>query len=155
VLSNKRVRSQGEGVVQCGHFADKRGFFKCKWCIRCFLVQQLYQTYGVSARTGKGGLASANILKTKGEEINFSRFYADVFYEWPKSQYKKVILHFLSFVSIFLKSNLRYTRLRKAHTIKVATVASRWQRVGDLIGSGFERHTPAPEANVSPLLLII
>jgi len=26
------------------------------------------------------------------------------------------------------------------HTIKVATVASRWQRVGDLIGSGFEPH---------------
>jgi len=29
----------------------------------------------------------------------------------------------------------------KAHTIKVATVASRWQRVGDLIDSGCEPHT--------------
>jgi len=29
----------------------------------------------------------------------------------------------------------------KAHTMKVATVASRWQRVVDLIGSGFEPHT--------------
>jgi len=29
----------------------------------------------------------------------------------------------------------------KAHTIKVATLASRWQRMGDLIGSGFEPHT--------------
>jgi len=28
----------------------------------------------------------------------------------------------------------------KAHTIKVATVSSRWQRMGDLIGSGFEPH---------------
>jgi len=29
----------------------------------------------------------------------------------------------------------------KAYTIKVATVVSCWQRVGDLIGSGFEPHT--------------
>jgi len=29
----------------------------------------------------------------------------------------------------------------KAHTIKIATVASRWQRVGDLIGAGFEPHS--------------
>jgi len=28
----------------------------------------------------------------------------------------------------------------RAHTIKVATVASRWQRVGDLIGSGYLPH---------------
>jgi len=31
----------------------------------------------------------------------------------------------------------------KAHTIKVATVASRWQRVGDLIGSGIKVATVA------------
>jgi len=31
--------------------------------------------------------------------------------------------------------------LRQGHTIKVTTVASRWQRVGDLIGSRFEPHT--------------
>jgi len=59
--------------------------------------------------------------------------------------------------NISKKSNLYYTRLipfsgvtseqcpsprlcAKAHTIKVATVASRWQRMGDLIGSGFEPH---------------
>jgi len=29
----------------------------------------------------------------------------------------------------------------KAHTIKVAMVASRWQCVGDFIGSRFESHT--------------
>jgi len=29
----------------------------------------------------------------------------------------------------------------KAHILKVATVANRWQHVGDLIGSGFEPHT--------------
>jgi len=56
------------------------------------------------------------------------------------------------------KSNLYYTRLilfrvsrvsgthlrgfaPLAHTSKVAAVASRWQRVGDLIGSEFEPHT--------------
>jgi len=33
--------------------------------------------------------------------------------------------------------------LRQGPHIKVATVASRWQRVGDLIGSGFEPHTPS------------
>jgi len=31
--------------------------------------------------------------------------------------------------------------LRQGPHIKVAAVASRWQRVGDLIGSGFEPHT--------------
>jgi len=31
--------------------------------------------------------------------------------------------------------------LRQGPHIKVATVASRWQRVGDLTGSGFETHT--------------
>jgi len=30
--------------------------------------------------------------------------------------------------------------LRQGPHIKVATVASRWERVGDLIGSGFEPH---------------
>jgi len=29
----------------------------------------------------------------------------------------------------------------KAHTAKVAAVATRWERVGDLIGSRFEPHT--------------
>jgi len=29
----------------------------------------------------------------------------------------------------------------KAHIIKVATLASCWQRMGDLIGSGFKLHT--------------
>jgi len=29
----------------------------------------------------------------------------------------------------------------RENTSKVAAVASRWQRVGDLIGSGFESHT--------------
>jgi len=31
--------------------------------------------------------------------------------------------------------------LRQSHTIKVATVASCWQRMGDLISLGFEAHT--------------
>jgi len=31
--------------------------------------------------------------------------------------------------------------LHQGPHIKVATVASRWQRVGDLIGSEFETHT--------------
>jgi len=30
---------------------------------------------------------------------------------------------------------------RAGHTLKVAEVASRWQRMGDLIESGFEPHT--------------
>jgi len=33
------------------------------------------------------------------------------------------------------------TAYARAHTIKIATVADRWQRVGDLIGSGFKPHT--------------
>jgi len=34
-----------------------------------------------------------------------------------------------------------YASWRKDPHIKVTAVASRWQRVGDLIGSGFEPHT--------------
>jgi len=41
----------------------------------------------------------------------------------------------------------------KAHTIKVPTVASHWQRMGDLIGSGMNPIPPAPETNVLPLVL--
>jgi len=123
-------------------------------------VQQLwvFQSNGVSERTGKSGLASANILKTKGGGNQFSRFYADVFYERPKSKNNKVILHFLYFILIFFffkKSSLYSLTLlsgtsdlcpspwlyTKAHIIKVATVVSRWQRVGDLIGSGLERYS--------------
>jgi len=36
---------------------------------------------------------------------------------------------------------LNSATLRQASHIKVAAVASRWQRVGDLIGSGFEPRT--------------
>jgi len=38
--------------------------------------------------------------------------------------------------------------LRQGPHIKVAAMASRWQHVGDLIGSGFKPISPAPEANV-------
>jgi len=34
-----------------------------------------------------------------------------------------------------------YAALRQASHIKVATAASRWQRVEDLIGSGFDPYT--------------
>jgi len=40
------------------------------------------------------------------------------------------------------KSNLHYTRLI------LFPVASRWQRVGDLIGSGFEPHTSRTRSEV-------
>jgi len=42
--------------------------------------------------------------------------------------------------------------LPQGPNIKVAGVASRWQRVGDLIGSGFVLLTSAPEADVLPLV---
>jgi len=41
----------------------------------------------------------------------------------------------------------------KVHTIKIAMVASRWQCMGDLIGSGLNPIPPAPEVNILPLLL--
>jgi len=40
----------------------------------------------------------------------------------------------------------------KAHTIKVAMVASRWQRVGYLIGSRFEPHTSRTRSELLPLV---
>jgi len=38
--------------------------------------------------------------------------------------------------------------LRQGPQFKAAAVASRWQRVGDLIGSEFEPIPPVPEADV-------
>jgi len=45
--------------------------------------------------------------------------------------------------------------LRQSPHIHASTVASCWQCVGDLIGSGFEPHTPVPEANILPLVDLI
>jgi len=39
-------------------------------------------------------------------------------------------------------------------THKFAAVASRWQHVGDLIGLRFKPHTPAPEVDVLPLVIL-
>jgi len=61
---HKDVRSQGIGVVYLGHFTGKglgthlfvergRGFFKC----RCpnFLLQKIFENYGLSAQTMRKG----------------------------------------------------------------------------------------------------
>jgi len=42
-----------------------------------------FEIYGVSCPNGQGGLASTNILRTKGEGVNFLRFCADVLYGRP------------------------------------------------------------------------
>jgi len=41
-----------------------------------------FEIYVVSSRT-RGSLSIANILRTRGEGVNFSRFCADVFYGRP------------------------------------------------------------------------
>jgi len=41
--------------------------------------------------------------------------------------------------------------LRQGPQTKFAAVVSRWQRVGDLIGSGYNPTPLAPEADVLPL----
>jgi len=61
-----------------------------------------------------------------------------------KSQIKKIksLLYSLNTLSGVARERYPSPRLcAKAHTIKVATVANRWQRVGDLIGSEFKPHT--------------
>jgi len=68
-----------------------------------------------------------------------------------------MLLYFIKIQNKKKKSNFQYTRsyhfgyhewvvlnsaaLHQDPYINVAAVASRWQRVGDLIGSGFESHT--------------
>jgi len=70
---------QLEGVIQCGHFADKGGASDAD--VRTFWRKNFgfLKMYGMSART-RWGRASADILWTSGREINFSQFCADVFY---------------------------------------------------------------------------
>jgi len=41
------------------------------------------------------------------------------------------------------------------HTLKVAAVASRWQRVGDLFGSGFELHNTIFKLIISTVTVTI
>jgi len=50
--------------------AKKLRIFRNLWCVR-------------TDKEGRGGWASADILWTKGEGVNFSRFCADVFYGRP------------------------------------------------------------------------
>jgi len=85
--SIKDVCSQGgRGFVQCGHFADKEEGGSSDVDVRTFWCKNLefFEIYGVSART-RGCWASADILRTRGRGVNFSRFCADVFYRRPLS----------------------------------------------------------------------
>jgi len=61
-------------------------------------------------------------------------------FKWKFNNQIKSSLYLLNTLSGVMSERCPSPRLcAKAHTIKVATVASRWQ--GDLIGSGFESHT--------------
>jgi len=79
-LSIKDVRSQG--VVQCGHFWDKRSFSDA--CGRPHLLVQKYkffEIYGMSGIvcTDKGGeIESVRTFCGQRGGINFSQFYANV-----------------------------------------------------------------------------
>jgi len=66
-LSIKDVH--GQGVVQCGRFADKDSSSVADVCI--FWCKNL-QIYSVSARTkGRWGLDSSDISRTRGKEGQF------------------------------------------------------------------------------------
>jgi len=79
--SIKDVRTQGRGVfAQCGYFLDKRGGVgSSDASIRYFdaKIFGFFKIYGVSARKG------VKPVRTRGEEVNFSQFCADILYGQP------------------------------------------------------------------------
>jgi len=100
-LSIKDVRSQGGGgFVQCGHFSDKEGssvedvrtfgaknsgFFRNLWCVR----------------TDRGEVGP--VLTFCGQGVNFSRIFADVFYEQPLTiEYYNMILKVIINIVVYL-----------------------------------------------------
>jgi len=80
-VHKRRPHSGGKWFVQCGHFAIKEITSDAD---SAFLLQKnfgFFEIYSVPARTRReGGVkASADILRTMGEMVNFSRFCAYVF----------------------------------------------------------------------------
>jgi len=52
----------------------------------CAKNVEIFETYGVSARTRVKGVwvsQCGHFAHKKEWRVNFSRFYAEVFYEWP------------------------------------------------------------------------
>jgi len=77
-------RPQSVRVCPMWTFCRQGGFFRCGRSH--FLAQNVgfFEIYRLSAWTrGEDGWASADILRTRGEGVNFSRFCADVFYGRP------------------------------------------------------------------------
>jgi len=65
-----------------------------------------------------------------------------MYFYWLSNQKNQIFIILAQYPFGFHKGMvLIYTALHQSPHIKVATVSSRWQRVGDLIGSGFEPHT--------------
>jgi len=66
----------------CGHFADKRGSSDAD--VRTLMQKKLRIFRNLlCVRTDKEGWASASIIRTRGEGVNFSRFCKDVLYGRP------------------------------------------------------------------------
>jgi len=108
----KNVRSQeGEGFVQCGHFSDKRGFFRCGR--PHFLVQKTsdFLKFMVCPHgQGGKGLSQCGRFADKG---GGGQFWADVFYGRPLSALPKntsKLANFFTqpFLSFVMLSNLRF-----------------------------------------------
>jgi len=81
------------------------------------------------------------IKRTKTDYLSWSKQKATINNNYQIKKIKSLLysLNTLSGVTIEWCPSPRLCA--KAHTIKVATVTSRWQRMGDLIGSGFEPHS--------------
>jgi len=72
----------GRGLSSCEHFSDKgKGFFRCGH--PHFLVQKtsgFRNLWCVRTVKERGGLSQCRHFADKGEGVNFSQFFADIFY---------------------------------------------------------------------------
>jgi len=77
---HKRRPQSGRGGLSS---ADKGGSSDADVRTSWHKKLRIFRIDGVSARARRVELVPADILRTKGEGVNFSRFCADVFYRRP------------------------------------------------------------------------
>jgi len=70
-------------------FADNGGSLDADF--RTFWHKNLRNLWYVRMKKGGGGLSSADIFRKGGRGVNFSRYYADVFYGRPQKGHWDVV----------------------------------------------------------------
>jgi len=90
VLKRRSHSSEGRGLVQCGHFSDKRDDLQMRTSAhfgpKTFGLFEIYGIFSSTWTRGERGVEPVRTFCGQGREIDFSRFCADVFLWWPRTK---------------------------------------------------------------------